>query len=248
MPTIRIPNTENSKILYNYENIKVLELGKAYGPKVGIGEKSYFSRAPEAYCRQVLFSIYEDDDILLHKEGIQWMAGNVNIHMVGKKLSDLLCDKALPPMKDGAAISYRCQGRGTLALAPVRYYPVIEPLEKWNGLVIKADDLILRSGLVNCRYLARRVPDGAENDNYMFYARLCGEGAVVLKSSCPREELATIELSDEVYRTTGAQVIAWSKDLSFSLERIPEYLGNIYGKEKYFSVFKGTGKLLIKMI
>ena len=72
------------------------------------------------------------------------------------------------------------------------------------------------------------------------------EGVVCLESACPKEELVTIELQDDVLKVDGNMAIAWSGSLNFTVERSGKSLvGSAASGEGLVNVYRGTGKVLL---
>lgn len=80
----------------------------------------------------------------------------------------------------------------------------------------------------------------------LFNLSLSGNGFVALESPVPREELVEIELQNDVLRIDGNFAIAWSKDLSFTVEKSTKSLiGSAVSGEGFVNVYRGTGKVLM---
>ena len=83
----------------------------------------------------------------------------------------------------------------------------------------------------------------------LFNLSLSGNGFVALESPVPREELVEIELQNDVLRIDGNFAIAWSKDLSFTVEKSTKNLiGSAVSGEGLVNVYRGTGKVLMAPI
>lgn len=71
-------------------------------------------------------------------------------------------------------------------------------------------------------------------------------GAICLESDVPKEELVTIELSDDVIKIDGNYAIAWSGSLNFTVERSGKSLiGSAASGEGLVNVYRGTGKVMM---
>ena len=80
----------------------------------------------------------------------------------------------------------------------------------------------------------------------LFNLGLVGSGAVCLESVCPKEELITIELQNDVVKIDGNMAIAWSGSLDFTVERSGKtLLGSAASGEGLVNVYRGTGKVLM---
>ena len=79
-----------------------------------------------------------------------------------------------------------------------------------------------------------------------FNLRLNGRGVLCVESDCPQEELIEITLQDDVLKIDGNYAIAWSKSLSFTVERSGKSLiGSAASGEGLVNVYRGTGKVLM---
>ena len=70
----------------------------------------------------------------------------------------------------------------------------------------------------------------------------------MLESPVPREELAVIDMQDDVVKIDGNMAIAWSGSLQFTVERTTKTLiGSAASGEGLVNVYRGSGRILVAM-
>ena len=90
------------------------------------------------------------------------------------------------------------------------------------------------------------VSSAVAGNEGLFNLGIQGNGVVCLESACPKEELVTISLQDDVLKIDGNMAIAWSGSLDFTVERSGKSLiGSAASGEGLVNVYRGTGKVLM---
>lgn len=80
------------------------------------------------------------------------------------------------------------------------------------------------------------------------FFNLCveGDGIVALESPIPYDELITISIDNDEVKIDGSYAIAWSKSLSFTVEKSSKsLLGSAASGEGLVNVYRGSGKILM---
>ena len=83
----------------------------------------------------------------------------------------------------------------------------------------------------------------------LFNLSVQGNGICLLESPCPREELVTVELDNDVLKIDGNYAVCWSPSLSFTVERTTKTLvGSAASGEGLVNVYRGTGRVMMALV
>ena len=135
-----------------------------------------------------------------------------------------------------------------LVLEPTYKHIILLDLSQWNGSVVLDDGLFLAcdSQIKHKAVMRSNFSSAVAGNEGLFNLGLVGNGAVCLESACPKEELITIELQNDVVKIDGNMAIAWSGSLDFTVERSGKtLLGSAASGEGLVNVYRGTGKVLM---
>ena len=135
-----------------------------------------------------------------------------------------------------------------LVLEPTYKHILLLDLSQWNGSVVLDDGLFLAcdSQIKHKAVMRSNFSSAVAGNEGLFNLGLVGSGAVCLESACPKEELITIELQNDVVKIDGNMAIAWSGSLDFTVERSGKtLLGSAASGEGLVNVYRGTGKVLM---
>ena len=177
------------------------------------------------------------------------MLGNVNATTGVKGVGDLF-GKALRGSVTGeSAIKPEYTGDGILVLEPTYKHLILLDIAEWNGSVVLDDGLFLAcdSKLKHKAVMRSNFSSAVAGGEGLFNLGIVGNsGAICLESDVPKEELVTIELSDDVIKIDGNYAIAWSGSLNFTVERSGKSLiGSAASGEGLVNVYRGTGKVMM---
>lgn len=133
-------------------------------------------------------------------------------------------------------------------LEPTYKHILLVDLADWNGSIVLDDGLFLAcdSRLKHKAVMRSNVSSAVAGNEGLFNLGIQGNGVVCLESACPKEELVTISLQDDVLKIDGNMAIAWSGSLDFTVERSGKSLiGSAASGEGLVNVYRGTGKVLM---
>ena len=246
----RISNfTDNDdiRVLDTLGPFSVIEYLRDLSVMPGNAQNAYFCNEMNVRKRQVLCDLSKAQ-VTVQAGAMQWMVGKVNATTGVKGVGDLF-GKALRGSVTGeSAIKPEYTGNGLLVLEPTYKHILLLDLADWNGSIVLDDGLFLAcdSRLKHKTVMRSNFSSAVAGNEGLFNLGIVGnEGVVCLESACPKEELVTIELQDDVLKVDGNMAIAWSGSLNFTVERSGKSLvGSAASGEGLVNVSRGTGKVL----
>lgn len=181
---------------------------------------AYYSNAMNVRKRQVLCDLSKAQ-ITLQAGAMQWTVGNVNATTGIKGVGDLFGKALRGGVTGESAIKPEYTGNGLLVLEPTYKHILLVDLADWNGSIVLDDGLFLAcdSRLKHKAVMRSNVSSAVAGNEGLFNLGIQGNGVVCLESACPKEELVTISLQDDVLKIDGNMAIAWSGSLDFTVER-----------------------------
>ena len=220
----RISNfTDNDdiRVLDTLGPFSVIEYLRDLSVMPGNAQNAYFCNEMNVRKRQVLCDLSKAQ-VTVQAGAMQWMVGKVNATTGVKGVGDLF-GKALRGSVTGeSAIKPEYTGNGLLVLEPTYKHILLLDLADWNGSIVLDDGLFLAcdSRLKHKTVMRSNFSSAVAGNEGLFNLGIVGnEGVVCLESACPKEELVTIELQDDVLKVDGNMAIAWSGSLNFTVER-----------------------------
>ena len=208
---------------------------------------AYYSNAMNVRKRQVLCDLSKAQ-ITLQAGAMQWTVGNVNATTGIKGVGDLFGKALRGGVTGESAIKPEYTGNGLLVLEPTYKHILLVDLADWNVSIVLDDGLFLAcdSRLKHKAVMRSNVSSAVAGNEGLFNLGIQGNGVVCLESACPKEELVTISLQDDVLKIDGNMAIAWSGSLDFTVERSGKSLiGSAASGEGLVNVYRGTGKVLM---
>ena len=208
---------------------------------------AYYSNAMNVRKRQVLCDLSKAQ-ITLQAGAMQWTVGNVNATTGIKGVGDLFGKALRGGVTGESAIKPEYTGNGLLVLEPTYKHILLVDLADWNGSIVLDDGLFLAcdSRLKHKAVMRSNLSSAVAGNEGLFNLGIQGNGVVCLESACPKEELVTISLQDDVLKIDGNMAIAWSGSLDFTVERSGKSLiGSAASGEGLVNVYRGTGKVLM---
>ena len=247
----RISNfTDNDdiRVLDTLGPFSVIEYLRDLSVMPGNAQNAYFCNEMNVRKRQVLCDLSKAQ-VTVQAGAMQWMVGKVNATTGVKGVGDLF-GKALRGSVTGeSAIKPEYTGNGLLVLEPTYKHILLLDLADWNGSIVLDDGLFLAcdSRLKHKTVMRSNFSSAVAGNEGLFNLGIVGnEGVVCLESACPKEELVTIELQDDVLKVDGNMAIAWSGSLNFTVERSGKSLvGSAPRGEGLVTVSRGTAKVLV---
>ena len=247
----RISNfTDNDdiRVLDTLGPFSVIEYLRDLSVMPGNAQNAYFCNEMNVRKRQVLCDLSKAQ-VTVQAGAMQWTVATVKATTGGKGVGDLF-GKALRGSVTGeSAIKPEYTGNGLLVLEPTYKHILLLDLADWNGSIVLDDGLFLAcdSRLKHKTVMRSNFSSAVAGNEGLFNLGIVGnEGVVCLESACPKEELVTIELQDDVLKVDGNMAIAWSGSLNFTVERSGKSLvGSAASGEGLVNVYRGTGKVLL---
>lgn len=209
-------------------------------------QTAYYMSQMSCTPKQVAIHL-KDNAVRLKPGAMQFMLGSVSSETGVTGVGDLLMKGLKSKATGDSAIKPLYKGNGIVVTEPTYFYPIIENVSEWGGIVcddgmfICCDDEVKDS--VKARTNLSSAVAGGEG---LFNLLLKGNGYAVLNSRCPREELYEIVLENDVVKIDGNMAVCWSSTLDFTVERSGKSLiGSAASGEGLVNVYRGTGKILM---
>lgn len=210
-------------------------------------QQAYYCAKMNIRRRQLMCDL-SISPITIQSGAMQWMLGNVNATTGIKGAGDFL-NKAIRGKVTGEnAIKPEYKGDGILVLEPTFKHIILLDLADWgNGIVLEDGLFLACDGHLKHRAVMRsNFSSAVAGGEGLFNLGISGNGIVALESPCPKEELITIELKNDVLKVDGNFAVAWSDSLDFTVERSGKTLmGSAVSQEGLVNVYRGTGRVLL---
>ncbi len=187
-------------------------------------------------------------NVTLQSGAMQWTVGNVNATTGLKGVGDFFGKAVRGKMTGEGTIKPEYTGDGVLVLEPTYKHLILLDVEDWNGSVVLDDGLFLAcdAELKHKAVMRSNISSAVFGNEGLFNLGLRGNGVVCLETPCPKEELITITLDNDVLKVDGNMAVAWSGSLDFTVERSGKSLiGSAASGEGLVNVYRGTGKILL---
>jgi len=227
---------------------KVVEYQRDLSVTPQTAEAAYFCNAMNIRKRQLTIDMSAVSGATIQAGAMQWMLGDVNATTGVKGVGDFMGKRLKGSVTGESAIKPEYTGTGLLVLEPTYKYLTLMNLSDWDGAVVLDDGLFLacessmKIGVVARSNFSSAVAGGEG----FFNLTLEGNGVFCIESEVPCEELIEIELNNDVVKIDGNYAVAWSKSLSFTVERAGKTLiGSAASGEGLVNVYRGTGKILM---
>ena len=240
-------NNDDIRVLDTLGPFTVVEYQRDLSVMPGNAQLAYYCNAMNVRKRQVLCDLSKAQ-ITLQAGAMQWTVGNVNATTGVKGVGDLFGKALRGGVTGESAIKPEYTGNGLLVLEPTYKHILLIDLADWNGSIVLDDGLFLAcdSRLKHKTVMRSNFSSAAAGNEGLFNLGIVGNGVVCLESLCPKEELITIDLQDDVLKVDGNMAIAWSGSLNFTVERSGKTLvGSAASGEGLVNVYRGTGKALL---
>lgn len=208
---------------------------------------SYFMHQMNFRKKQV-FCTLNGNTIKTQAGAMQWTAGPVVMNSGVKGAKDFL-GKAFKGMATGESLAKPLYtGTGYVVLEPTYRYIILEDISKWGSGMVLDDGMFLACDASIQEEVVRRknASSAVLGGEGLFNLSLSGNGVAALESCVPREELVEIILNNDEVRIDGNMAVAWSKSLSFTVEKSTKsLLGSMASGEGLVNVYRGSGKILM---
>ena len=244
-------NNDDVKITDKKGPFSIVEYQRDLSVNPYTAQTAYFSNLMNVRKRQVACEVGRSN-ITLQAGAMQWTVGNVNATTGIKGAGDFLKKAVRGSVTGESAIKPEYTGSGLLVLEPTYKHILLLDMAEWNGSIVLDDGLFLacESHLKQTAVMRSNVSSAVAGGQGLFNLGIQGSnGIVVLESACPKEELITIDLDNDVLKIDGNMAIAWSGSLSFTVERSGKSLiGSAASGEGLVNVYRGTGRVLLAPI
>ena len=240
-------DNDDVKILSELGALQVIEYQRDLSVTPGSAITAYYSAQMNVRKRQLVCHLSKAP-VTIQAGAMQWMLGNVNATTGIKGVGDFLGKAVRGKATGESAIKPEYTGDGLLVLEPTYKHILLVDLADWNGSIVLDDGLFLAcdSRLQHKAVMRSNVSSAVAGNEGLFNLGITGSGALCLESFCPKEELITITLQDDVLKVDGNMAIAWSGSLNFTVERSGKSLiGSAASGEGLVNVYRGTGKVLL---
>ena len=208
---------------------------------------AYYSAEMNIRKRQLVCHL-DRAPVTVQAGSMQWMAGDVSATTGLKGVGDLLSKAVRGKATGESAIKPEYVGSGLLVLEPTYKHLILLDAAEWGGGVVLDDGLFLacESTLQHKAVMRANLSSAVAGNEGLFNLSLNGRGVFCVESDCPKEELVEVSLQDDVLKIDGNFAIAWSRSLSFTVERSGKSLiGSAASGEGLVNVYRGTGRVLM---
>ncbi len=246
----RISNfTDNDdvKVIASLGAFQVIEYQRDLSVDPATATTAYFSSQMNVKKRQLVCDLSKSP-VTIQAGAMQWMLGDVNATTGVKGVGDFFSKAVRGSVTGESAIKPEYTGTGILTLEPTYKHLILMNTANWGGSVVLDDGLFLacESSLQHKAVMRSNFSSAVAGGEGLFNLSLNGNGVFCIESTCPREELITIDLENDVLKIDGNYAIAWSSTLNFTVERSGKSLiGSAASGEGLVNVYRGTGRVLM---
>ena len=240
-------DNDDINVLEERGPFKVAEYRRDLSVTPGTAVMSYYSAEMNVRKRQLICDLSKAN-ITIQSGAIQWMLGNVNATTGIKGVGDLFGKAIRGKVTGESTIKPEYTGDGILVLEPTYKHLILLDVSEWNGSIVLDDGLFLAcdSSLQQKAVMRSNFSSAVAGGEGLFNLSLNGNGLCCIECDCPKEELVTIELENDVLKIDGNYAVAWSNSLDFTVERSGKTLvGSAASGEGLVNVYRGTGKVLM---
>ena len=216
-------------------------------PSAAITE--YFCAQMNIRQRQLLCEVDANHGIILQAGAMQAMLGNINATTGVKGVGDLIGKAFAGKLTGESVIKPEYVGEGMLITEPTYKHLVLFDVAEFGGSVILDDGLFLASeNTLKQKVQARtNLSSAVAGGEGLFNLSLNASGMFCIESPCPRNEMITIDLKDDVVKLDGNFAMMWTSGLKFTVERSGKTLiGSAASGEGFVNVYSGTGRIIAK--
>lgn len=245
-----LEKSKNRKVILQKGKYQVIEYAQDMSVNKSTAINEYFASRMNVRKRQVLCNL-NNEGMVLQAGAMQMLFGNIEVKTNVSGIGDLFKKAISSSVTGESAIKPKYSGSGQVLLEPTYKHILIEDLNDWNGAMTIDDGLFLAcDDSVEIKTVARRnVSSAILGKEGLFNTSLVGKGFVVLESDIPYDELVLVELNNDTVKIDGNMAIAWSSNLSFTVEKTTKTLiGSAASGEGFVNVYKGTGKILVAIV
>lgn len=240
-------NNDDLKIVDDKGAFKIVEYKRDLSVSYNNAMNEYFASQMNIRRRQLVCELGKSH-VTVQSGAMQWMIGDVKSTTGIKGVGDFLSKSIRGSMTGEAAIKPEYVGNGIVVLEPTYKHILLEDLHDWGGNMVIEDGFFLacHNSIKQKAVMKSNFSSATLGNEGLFNLGLAGAGVVALETNCPKEELITVELENDVLKIDGSLAIAWSGTLDFTVERSGKsLLGSAASGEGLVNVYKGTGRILM---
>ena len=240
-------DNDDVKVIAQLGAFQVIEYQRDLSVTPDSAITAYYSAQMNVKKRQLVCRL-DRSPVTIQAGSMQWMLGDVNATTGIKGVGDFLGKAVRGKAAGEAAIKPEVAGSGLVGRGPTYTYLILLDAAEWGGGVVLDVGLFLacESSLQHKAVMRSNLSSAVAGGEGLFNLSLNGRGVFCVESDCPQEELIEITLQDDVLKIDGNYAIAWSKSLSFTVERSGKSLiGSAASGEGLVNVYRGTGKVLM---
>ena len=240
-------DNDDVKIIDALGAFQVIEYQRDLSVTPNSAVTAYYSAQMNVKKRQLVCHL-DRAPVTVQAGSMQWMAGDVSATTGLKGVGDLLSKAVRGKATGESAIKPEYVGSGLLVLEPTYKHLILLDAAEWGGGVVLDDGLFLacESTLQHKAVMRANLSSAVAGNEGLFNLSLNGRGVFCVESDCPKEELVEVSLQDDVLKIDGNFAIAWSRSLSFTVERSGKSLiGSAASGEGLVNVYRGTGRVLM---
>lgn len=240
-------DNDDIKILDEKGPFAILEYQRDLSVNKSSAQVEYFASKMNVKRRQLICDLSENP-VTIQAGFMQWFVGDVKTNTGIKGVGDFISKSFRGSVTKESAIKPEYEGTGLLVLESTYRHILLVDLNTWGGSIVLEDGYFLscESQLKHSLQARSNLSSAAFGNEGLFNLKLSGGGIVALKSPSPKEELITVELTNDELKVDGSFAIAWSSSLEFSVERSSKSLiGSAASGEGLVNVYRGTGRVLL---
>lgn len=240
-------DNDDINVLEERGPFKIIEYRRDLSVSPSTAIVSYYSSEMNVRKRQVICDLSQCN-ITVQAGAMQWMLGDVRATTGVKGVGDFFGKAIRGSVTGESAIKPEYTGNGILVLEPTYKHLILLDVADWDGSIVLDDGLFLTcdSNLKHKAVMRSNFSSAVAGSEGLFNLSLNGEGMCCIECDCPKEELITIELENDVLKIDGNYAVAWSNSLDFTVERSGKSLiGSAASGEGLVNVYRGTGKVLM---
>ncbi len=241
-------NNDDVRITDQKGTFKIVEYQRDLSVSPANAVTAYYSAQMNVRKRQLAIELDGKTGAILQAGAMQWSAGSVSATTGIKGLGDFAGKMLRGKVSGESAIKPEYEGSGLLVLEPTYKHLILIDMAEWNNAIVLDDGLFLAcESKIKHKLVARsNFSSAIAGGEGLFNLGLEGSGIVCVESYCPKEELITVDLQDDVLKIDGNLAIAWSTSLKFTTERSGKSLiGSAASGEGLVNVYRGTGRVLL---
>lgn len=245
-------DNDDAQVIAEKGPFRVAEWQRDLSVPYGGAIAAYFAAEMGVRRRQLVCELDGRVGVTLQAGAMQWTAGSVQATTGVKGVGDFFGKAIRGSVTGESAIKPEYVGAGIIVCEPTyRHILLMSPQADMGGTMVVNDGLFMActSDIRHRAIMVKRPSAMAAGNEGLFNLGLEGSGVVALESPVPASELVTVDLDGDELKVDGNFAIAWSENLSFSVERSGKSLiGSAVSGEGLVNVYRGHGRVLLSPV